>query len=30
MAVFANVVLGFTALALMGYLLYVIVRPGRF
>lgn len=30
MAIVGNVVLGLISLALMAYLLYVIVRPGRF
>lgn len=30
MALVGNVVLGLISLALMAYLLYVIVRPGRF
>jgi len=30
MSVLGNVILGLISLALMAYLLYVIVRPGRF
>lgn len=30
MNVLGNVILGLISLALMAYLLYVIVRPGRF
>jgi K+-transporting ATPase KdpF subunit len=30
MAIVGNVVLGLISLALMAYLLYVIVRPGKF
>ena len=30
MSVLGNVILGLISLALMVYLLYVIVRPGRF
>jgi K+-transporting ATPase KdpF subunit len=30
MSIVGNVILGLISLALMAYLLYVIVRPGRF
>ena len=30
MSLLGNVILGLISLALMAYLLYVIVRPGRF